>query len=79
MSVTLKNAVFWDITPCGFCTNRRLGGNYPTMIRVTRIGEQGTKLAVTITLLMKSIHSFETSVLTRATRSDIQEDDILQF
>jgi hypothetical protein len=22
----LKNAVFWDVKPCGFCKNRRFGG-----------------------------------------------------
>jgi hypothetical protein len=22
----LKNGVFWDVTPCGFCKNRRFGG-----------------------------------------------------
>jgi hypothetical protein len=26
MAVTLKNAVFWDVTPCGSCKNRRFGG-----------------------------------------------------
>jgi hypothetical protein len=25
-AVTMKNAVFWDVTPCGSCKNRRLGG-----------------------------------------------------
>jgi hypothetical protein len=25
MPVTLKNAVFWDLTPCGSCNNRRFG------------------------------------------------------
>jgi hypothetical protein len=24
----LKNAVFWDVTPCGSCKNRRFGGKY---------------------------------------------------
>jgi hypothetical protein len=23
------NAIFWDVTPCGSCKNRRFGGNYP--------------------------------------------------
>jgi hypothetical protein len=23
-AVTMKNDVFWDVTPCGFCKNRRL-------------------------------------------------------
>jgi hypothetical protein len=22
----LKNVVFWDVTPCGSCKNRRFGG-----------------------------------------------------
>jgi hypothetical protein len=24
--VTMKNGVFWDVTPSGFCKNRRFGG-----------------------------------------------------
>jgi hypothetical protein len=27
MAVTMKNGVFWDVTPCGSCKNLRLGGN----------------------------------------------------
>jgi hypothetical protein len=26
-AVTMKNGVFWDVTPCGSCNNRRFGGN----------------------------------------------------
>jgi uncharacterized protein with PIN domain len=26
MAVTKKNAVFWDVTPCGSCKNRCFGG-----------------------------------------------------
>jgi hypothetical protein len=26
MAVTMKNGVFWDVTPCGSCKNRRFGG-----------------------------------------------------
>jgi predicted lipoprotein len=25
-AVTMKNYVFWDVTPCGSCKNRRFGG-----------------------------------------------------
>jgi hypothetical protein len=25
-SVTMKNAIFWDVTPCGSCKNQRFGG-----------------------------------------------------
>jgi hypothetical protein len=26
MAMTMKNGVFWDVTPCGSCKNRRFGG-----------------------------------------------------
>jgi hypothetical protein len=26
MAVTMKNAIFWDVTPCGYCKSRRFGG-----------------------------------------------------
>jgi hypothetical protein len=27
-AVTMKNALFWDVKPCGSCRNRRFGGTY---------------------------------------------------
>jgi hypothetical protein len=39
--------VFWDVTPCGSCKNRRFGKRSPSIIMVTRIGELGTALTVT--------------------------------
>jgi hypothetical protein len=38
MAVTVKNVVFWDVTPCGSCKNRRFGEYSASIIRVTRLG-----------------------------------------
>jgi hypothetical protein len=51
-----------------------------SIIRVTRIGEPGTVLAITnnqSTMMIEAICSSETSVLIRATRLKISEDGIL--
>jgi hypothetical protein len=43
----MKYGVFWDVTLCGSCKNRRFGRTSAFFIRVTRICELGTNLAVT--------------------------------
>jgi hypothetical protein len=48
-AVTMKNGVFWDVTPCGSCKNPDESST--SFIRVTRIGEIGTILAATSNFL----------------------------
>jgi hypothetical protein len=42
----MKNAVFWNVTPCDSCDNRRFGERIASIMMVTKIGELGTMLAV---------------------------------
>jgi hypothetical protein len=45
--VTMKNGVFWDVTPCGSVRTDVSEELSASFIRVTGIGELGTPLAVT--------------------------------
>jgi hypothetical protein len=59
-----KNVIFWDVTPCGTCKNRRFGGTY-------RLHHQGGKnrqvrnnvgpsSSILVTQMMQAIRSSET-------------------
>jgi hypothetical protein len=43
----MKNVAFWDVSPCASWKNRRFGESSASIVRVTRIGELRTTLAVT--------------------------------
>jgi hypothetical protein len=45
--MTMKNAVFWDVTPRALVRTNVSEELSASIIRVTRIGELGTTLAVT--------------------------------
>jgi hypothetical protein len=67
---------------CGSCKNRRFGGAYRLHHQGEKICELGTTLArcnsvIIFDLMMEAISSSGTSVLTRAPRRHIPEDDIL--
>jgi hypothetical protein len=63
----MKNAVFWNVTPCSFCVNRRLGGSYRLHLQGRRICELGTSVT-------EAIRYSETSDYTKSTRRHIPED-----
>jgi hypothetical protein len=56
MAVPIKNAAFWDVTPCGSCESRCFRGTSAHITRVKRIGELGTTLIVTANVIL--VHRF---------------------
>jgi hypothetical protein len=84
-TVRLKNAVFWDVTLCSSCKNRRFGGTYGLHHQGDKNRWAGNNLTanvvsstlILVTLMMEAIRSSKTLVLTRATWRNISKDDNL--
>jgi hypothetical protein len=91
----MKNVVFWEDTPCGYCKNRRFGGTYRlhhrsdknrrTRNNVSRNSLHSVRRLlvrasvvptspIPVILTKEALRSYETLVLTRATRRNIPED-----
>jgi hypothetical protein len=83
----MKNAVFWDVTQCISCNNRRFGGMYRlqhqgeilrSVLHLLATANVVPSSLIIFTLMTEAIRSSETSVITRATWRQTPEDGILQ-
>jgi hypothetical protein len=71
----MKNVIFWDVTLCGCCKSRRLEACCMLLLLVTANVVPSSPILVT--LMMEAMRPSETSVRTRITQRNIQEDGIL--
>jgi hypothetical protein len=73
-----KNVVFWDVTPCDSCYNRRFGGTLVLLHSVLQllVTTNFPSSLILSTLFVEAICSSERSVLTRATRRHSPDDGI---
>jgi hypothetical protein len=73
---TMKNAVFWDVMPCGSCKNRRFGGTYYLLhqgekcffavFNLLVAANVVSSSAILVALMMEAKASSQTSVLNKS-------------
>jgi hypothetical protein len=78
-TVNMKNVVFWDVTPCDSCKNRRFRGNLRTVLRLLVTANVVPSSQFLVTLMKETLSYSETSLLIRAPRRNIPEDTILSM
>jgi hypothetical protein len=71
--VKLKNAVFWNVTPCGSYNSQVFLCSMLWLLVTANVPSS----PILFTLMMEVIRSSETSVLTRSTWHTIPDDGIL--
>jgi hypothetical protein len=55
--VTMKNGVFWVVTPGGYCKNRRFGGRLRSTVATQAKGFPSSQILVT--LMIEALDSSE--------------------
>jgi hypothetical protein len=68
----MKNAIFWDGTPCGSCKKR-----HRWLCRLLGMAKIIPSSPILVTLMMEAICSSETSFIKWATRRNLLEGGIL--
>jgi hypothetical protein len=71
----MKNAVFWDVKPCGSSKIAYLRSVRRLLINASVVPFS----PILVTLMMEALRTSETSVLIRATRNNIIEDGVLHI
>jgi hypothetical protein len=75
MVAIIKNSAFWDVTLCGPCKN--FDFVFLCSVRQLLVMDNISSSPILVTLMMEAVSSSKRAFLTRATRHNIPEDDIL--